>query len=100
MTGAHYETIALAPDLWLRAPALEAWLNDRARQGWSLAGLEGTDALLRQDGGGRRFRVLAHADAGLAAFSRRCEAEGWQLAASGDGAHVFEAVRKMPGALD
>ena len=100
MTGAHYETIALAPDLWLRAPALEAWLNDRARQGWSLAGLEGTDALLRQDGGGRRFRVLAHADAGLAAFSRRCEAEGWQLAASGDGAHVFEAVREMPGALD
>ena len=100
MTGAHYETVALAPDLWLRAPALEAWLNDRARQGWSLAGLEGTDALLRQDGGGRRFRVLAHADAGLAAFSRRCEAQGWQLGASGDGAHVFEAVRKMPGALD
>ena len=100
MTGAHYETVTLAPDLWLRAPALEAWLNDRARQGWSLAELEGTDALLRQDGGGRRFRVLAHADAGLAAFSRRCEAEGWQLAASGDGAHVFEAVRKMPGALD
>ena len=33
MTGAHYETIALAPDLWLRAPALEAWLNDKARQG-------------------------------------------------------------------
>ena len=100
MTGAHYETVTLAPDLWLRAPALEAWLNDRARQGWSLAGLEGTDALLRQDGGGRRFRVLAHADAGLAAFSQRCEAEGWQLAASGDGAHVFEAVREMPGALD
>ena len=100
MTGAHYETIALAPDLWLRAPALEAWLNDRARQGWSLAGREGTDALLRQDGGGRRFRVLAHADAGLEEFSRRCEAQGWQLGASGDGAHVFEAVREMPGALD
>ena len=100
MTGAHYETVTLAPDLWLRAPALEAWLNDRARQGWSLAELEGTDALLRQDGGGKRYRVVAHADAGLAAFSRRCEAEGWQLAASGDGAHVFEAVRKMPGAFD
>ena len=95
-----HEELTFAPYPWLRVRTLEAWLNDRARQGWSLAGLEGTDALLRQDGGGRRFRVLAHADAGLAAFSRRCEAEGWQLAALGDGAHVFEAVRKMPGALD
>ena len=72
----------------------------RQRQGWSLAGLEGTDALLKEDGGGRRYRVLAHADAGLAEFSRHCEAEGWQLAASGDGAHVFEAVREVSGALD
>ena len=96
----HSEEAALAPDLWLCAPALEAWLNDKARQGWSLAAMDGTDALLRQDGGGRRYRVVAHADAGLAEFSRRCEAEGWRLAASGDGAHVFEAVRKMPGALD
>ena len=86
--------------MWLRAPALEAWLNDRARQGWSLAGLEGTDALLKEDGGGRRYRVLAHADAGLAEFSRHCEAEGWQLAASGDGAHVFEAVREVSGVRD
>ena len=100
MTGAHYGTVALAPDLWLRTRALEAWLNDKARQGWSLAGLEGTDALLKEDGGGRRYRVLAHADAGLAEFSRHCEAEGWQLAASGDGAHVFEAVREVSGALD
>ena len=37
---------------------------------------------------------------GLAEFSRHCEAEGWQLAASGDGAHVFEAVREVSGALD
>ena len=90
MTGAHYGTVALAPDLWLRAPALEAWLNDRARQGWSLAGLEGTDAPLRQDGGGRRFRVLAHADAGLAAFLEHCETEGWRLAGSGEDVYILE----------
>lgn len=90
MTGAHYETIALAPDLWLRAPALEAWLNDRARQGWSLAGLEGTDALLKEDGGGRRYRVLAHADAGLAAFLEHCETEGWRLAGSGEDVYILE----------
>lgn len=94
------EEATLAPGLWLRTRALEVWLNVKARQGWSLAAMDGTDALLRQDGGGKRYRVVAHADAGLTAFLERCEAEGWQLAASGDGAHVFEAVRKMPGALD
>ena len=90
MTGAHYETVALAPDLWLRAPALEAWLNDRARQGWSLAGLEGTDALLKEDGGGRRYRVVAHAEARLAAFLERCETEGWRLAGSGEDVYILE----------
>lgn len=90
MTGAHYETVALAPDLWLRAPALEAWLNDRARQGWSLAAMEGTDALLKEDGGGRRYRVLAHAEAGLAAFLEYCETEGWRLAGSGEDVYILE----------
>ncbi len=90
MTGAHYGTVALAPDLWLRTRALEAWLNDRARQGWSLAGLEGTDALLKEDGGGRRYRVLAHAEAGLAAFLEHCETEGWRLAGSGEDVYILE----------
>lgn len=90
MTGAHYETVALAPDLWLRAPALEAWLNDKARQGWSLAGLEGADALLKEDGGGRRYRVLAHAEAELAAFLEHCETEGWRLAGSGEDVYILE----------
>ena len=62
--SAYSEEAALAPNLWLRTRALEAWLNDKARQGWSLAAMDGTDALLRQDGGGKRFRVVAHADAG------------------------------------
>ncbi len=90
MTGAHYGTVALAPDLWLRTPALEAWLNDRARQGWSLAGLEGADALLKEDGGGRRYRVLAHAEAELAAFLEHCETEGWRLAGSGEDVYILE----------
>ena len=90
MTGAHYGRVALAPDLWLRTRALEAWLNDRARQGWSLAGLEGTDALLKEDGGGRRYRVLAHAEAELAAFLEHCETEGWRLAGSGEDVYILE----------
>ena len=61
---AHSEEAALAPNLWLRTRALEAWLNDKARQGWSLAAIDGTDALLRQDGGGKRYRVVAHATRG------------------------------------
>ena len=87
---AHSEEAALAPNLWLRTRALEAWLNDKARQGWSLAAMDGTDALLRQDGGGKRYRVVAHADAGLTAFLERCEAEGWRLAGSGEDVYILE----------
>ena len=87
---AHSEEAALAPNLWLRTRALEAWLNDKARQGWSLAAIDGTDALLRQDGGGKRYRVVAHADAGLTAFLERCEAEGWRLAGSGEDVYILE----------
>ena len=88
--SAYSEEAALAPNLWLRTRALEAWLNDKARQGWSLAAMDGTDALLRQDGGGKRYRVVAHADAGLTAFLERCEAEGWRLAGSGEDVYILE----------
>ena len=63
----HSELATLAPNLWLRTRALEAWLNDKARQGWSLAAMDGTDVFLKE-GGGKRYRVVAHAEAGLAAF--------------------------------
>ena len=59
----HSELATLAPDLWLRTRALEAWLNDKARQGWSLAAMDDADVMLKEDGGGRRYRVVAHAEA-------------------------------------
>ena len=72
----HSELVTLAPDLWLRTRPLEAWLNDKARQGWSLAAMDDADVMLKEDGGGRRYRVVAHAEAGLAAFLERYETEG------------------------
>ena len=53
--------------------------------------MDGTDALLRQ-GCGRRYRVVAHADAGLAAFLERCKAEGWRLAGSGEDVYILEVA--------
>ena len=84
------EVGTLAPGLWLRTRALEAWLNDKARQGWSLAAMDDADVMLKEDGGGRRYRVVAHAEAGLAAFLERCETEGWRLAGSGEDGYILE----------
>ena len=86
----HSELVTLAPDLWLRTRALEAWLNDKARQGWSLAAMDDADVMLKEDGGGRRYRVVAHAEAGLAAFLERYETEGWRLAGSGEDVYILE----------
>ena len=65
----HSELVTLAPDLWLRTRALEAWLNDKARQGWSLAAMDDADVMLKEDGGGRRYRVVRTRRRGWRRFS-------------------------------
>ena len=93
---AHSEEAALAPNLWLRTRALEAWLNDKARQGWSLAAMDGHDALLVQDGARARYRAVlvrrqrgVNFDAAAADLLARRRAEGWSFLGACDGVHIF-----------
>lgn len=91
-----HEELTFAPYLWLRVRALEAWLNDRARQGWSLAAMDGHDALLVQDGARARYRAVlvrrqrgVNFDAAAADLLARRRAEGWSFVGACDGVHIF-----------
>ena len=91
-----HEELTFAPYLWLRVRALEAWLNDRARQGWSLAAMDGHDALLVQDGARARYRAVlvrrqrgVDFDAAAADLLARRRAEGWSFLGACDGVHIF-----------
>lgn len=91
-----HEELTFAPSLWLRVRALEAWLNDRARQGWSLAAMDGRDVLLVQDGARARYRAVlvrrqrgVDFDAAAADLLARRRAEGWSFLGACDGVHIF-----------
>ena len=91
-----HEELTFAPYLWLRVRTLEAWLNDRARQGWSLAAMDGHDVLLVQDGAQARYRAVlvrrqrgVNFDAAAADLLARRRAEGWSFLGACDGVHIF-----------
>ena len=91
-----HEELTFASCLWLRVRTLEAWLNDRARQGWSLAAMDGHDALLVQDGARARYRAVlvrrqqgVDFDAAAADLLARRRAEGWSFVGACDGVHIF-----------
>ena len=91
-----HEELTFASCLWLRVRTLEAWLNDRARQGWSLVAMDGHDALLVQDGARARYRAVlvrrqrgVDFDAAAADLLARRRAEGWSFVGACDGVHIF-----------
>ena len=91
-----HEELTFASCLWLRVRTLEAWLNDRARQGWSLAAMDRHDALLVQDGTRARYRAVlvrrqrgVNFDAAAADLLARRRAEGWSFLGACDGVHIF-----------
>lgn len=85
--------------MWLRTQALELWLNAQSRRGWSVAAMDGSELRLRK-GGGKRHCIVAHANKERPNFIRRCRADGWLLAGSGDGTLIFEDAEGTAQALD
>lgn len=96
----RHEEFTLAPDLWLRAQALENWLNEKSREGWSLSSMDETLCTLRHDGTERRYRAFALREKDEEAFTRQCAELGWRQVARSGEVHVFEAVGDAPGQID
>lgn len=96
--GMREEEYRLVPDFWLYTRALEQWLHEKSREGWSLKKFGNAPSItLVRDNAHERYRVVAWRprfrkrdfDGESAAFLEARRREGWEVLKARKGVFIF-----------